>query len=299
MKIFVTGGSGFIGKPVVRQLASRGHDILLLSRKAKPDTEFVSDRIGFVQGDLRDYQGVGHIMRDYGAQALVHLAWEGLPDYSWEMCERNLGYSVKLFSEAAAAGCSCILSTGSCWEYAARTGMCSEDDQLGSASIFPAVKNGLRFIGEGISRDKKLRFNWLRLFFVYGPGQREGSLIPYIIECLKKNVHPHLQNPVAGNDFVFVDDVAEAVADVVEGTPRNVVYNVGSGTSTNVEEIVRRVYRQMDKPVDERMFVHRQDAERQDFWANISRIGHDTNWRPKHDVESGIRATLKNVGGLD
>jgi nucleoside-diphosphate-sugar epimerase len=299
MKIFVTGGSGFIGKPVVRELAKRGHDVLVLSRKAKPDLEFTSDRIDFVRGDLKDHQVMGRIMKDYGTQALIHLAWEGLPDYSWEMCERNLGCSIKLFSEAAEAGCSRILSTGSCWEYAARTGICSEDDQLGSASVFSAVKNALRYIGEGISRDKGLRFNWLRLFFVYGPGQRKGSLIPHVIECMKTGVYPRLQNPLAGNDFVFVDDVAQAVVDVVEGVPRNVVYNVGSGTSTSVEEIVRCVYRQMDKPVDERAFVHQRDMEGQNFWANISRLGHDANWQPQHNIESGIRATLKNVGGLD
>jgi nucleoside-diphosphate-sugar epimerase len=167
MKIFVTGGSGFIGKPVVRELANRGHDILVLSREVKPDIGFASDRIGFVRGDLKDHRDIGRIMRDYGTEVLIHLAWDGLPDYSWEICERNLGYSIGLFSEAARAGCSHILSTGSCWEYAARTGICSEDDKLGSASIFSTVKIALRYIGEGICNDNGLRFNWLRLFFVY------------------------------------------------------------------------------------------------------------------------------------
>jgi nucleoside-diphosphate-sugar epimerase len=299
MKIFVTGGTGFVGAPVVRELAGRGHELLVLSVDLGSGKGPLPDCIRFVQGDLQNHKDVGHMIKGFGAEALVHLAWEGLPDYSEEMCERNLIYSMNLFHEAADAGCALLLSTGSCWEYLARSGMLSEDDQLGGVSIFPAVKNSLRLIGEAIALKRRASFYWLRLFFVYGPGQRRQSLIPNIIRSIKSNQSPVIQTPYARNDFIFVEDVARAVADVIDCRPSGAVYNVGSGTPTSVEEVIRAVYKQLDKPVDEEIFKERRSESGDNFWSNISRISVDTGWRPKYDIAAGIRATIENMKGDD
>jgi nucleoside-diphosphate-sugar epimerase len=299
VKIFVTGGTGFIGSPAVRELARRGHELLVFSADEGSGKGPLPDHSRFVQGDLRDHKDVGRVMRDFGAEALVHLAWEGLPDYSEDMCERNLIYSINLFREAADAGCSLLLSTGSCWEYLGRSGMLNEDDQLGGVSVFSAVKNALRLIGEAISRKRRASFYWLRLFFAYGPGQRSQSLIPYIIRSVKSNQSPVIQTPYARNDFIFVEDVASAVADVIDHRPGGVVYNVGSGMPVSVEAVIRAVYEQVDKPVDEEIFKERRSESGDNFWGDISRISVDTGWRPKHDIAAGIRATVESLRGED
>ena len=299
MKIFVTGGTGFVGKAVVRELARRGHELLVLSRDQASGRLPPPDHSRSVQGDLRNHKDVGHIMRGFGAEALVHLAWERLPDYSEEICERNLIYGINLFREAADAGCALLLSTGSCWEYLGRSGMLNEDDPLGGISIFPAVKNALRLIGEAISRKRRASFYWLRLFFVYGPGQRSQSLVPYIIGSIKSNQSPVIQTPYERNDFVFVEDVASAVADVIDHRPGGVVYNVGSGKPISVEAVIRTVYEQFGKPVDEEIFKERSSESRDNFWGDISRINVDTGWRPKYDIAAGIRATIESLRGHD
>jgi|WetSurMetagenome_2_1015567.scaffolds.fasta_scaffold223543_2 UDP-glucose 4-epimerase len=299
MKIFVTGGTGFIGVPVVRELAKRGHELLVFSADEYLGKGLTLDRSCFVQGDLQNHKNVGDMIKNFGAEALVHLAWQGLPDYSEEMCERNFINSMNLFREAANAGCALLLSTGSCWEYLGRSGMLNEDDQMGGASIFSAVKNSLRLIGEAISRKRGTSFYWLRLFFVYGPGQRNQSLIPYIVRSIKSGQSPVIQTPHARNDFIFVEDVARAVADVIDHRPRNVVYNVGSGTSTSVEAVIRAAYGQVGKPVDEDIFREVRGESGDNFWADISRISVDTGWWPKYDIASGIRATIESMRGDD
>lgn len=297
MKIFVTGGTGFVGTAVVRELSRRGHELLVLSRDEVSGKVPPPDHISFVHGNFQNHTDMGHIIRGFGAEALVHLAWEGLPDYSEEICERNLIYSMNLFREAADAGCALLLSTGSCWEYLGRSGMLNENDPLGGVSIFPAVKNALRLIGEAISRKRGASFYWLRLFFVYGPGQRSQSLIPYIIGSVKSNQSPAIQTPNARNDFIFVEDVASAVADVIDQRPGGVVYNVGSGQPTSVETVIRSVYEQFGTSVDEEIFRGQSNESRDNFWGDISRINVDTGWKPKYDIAAGIRATIESLKG--
>ncbi len=292
MRVFVTGGSGFIGKSLTRLLAERGHDLLVLTRS--PQIKHGGpDAPTFLEGNLENPAAWESVFKEFRPQALIHLAWEGIPDYGWDMSRRNLEYSISLFSLAIEAGCSCILSTGSCWEYASKTGKVSEDSDLGGAAIFPSVKNALRFIGEAICRDKGVLFYWLRLFYVYGPGQRRTSLMPHIIESVERGEIPQIQTPQNKNDFIFVDDVSHAIVSVIEQQPENTVYNVGSGYSTAVEDIVRITCDIMNKTSDKNIFTKKQSGDVQNFWADISRIKKDVGWQPEYDIKSGIKATIK------
>lgn len=295
MRMFVTGGSGFIGKWLVPLLVERGHELLVLTRSAEKTEEIRTDTAQYVESDLRDISRLRTAMKEFRVDALIHLGWEGLPDYSREKCMQNFEYSVDVFSLAAELGCSSILSTGSCWEYTSRKGQLSEESGLGASGFFPAVKNSLRFLGEAIAREKGARFYWLRLFFVYGPGQRSGSLITHIIESIENNRVPQIQAPDNRNDFIFVADAVRGIADVLERRPDPTVYNLGSGYSTSVEEIVRTSYELCRKPYDRNLLETTGRRGDHDFWADISRIGKDIGWQPKYDVTSGIRTTIENL----
>ncbi len=295
MRIFVTGGTGFVGSPLVRLLANHGHDVLILTRSQDGRGVFRTGGITYLQGDLSSLDSAGSAIMQFRPEAFVHLAWEGLPDYSLEMSRRNLDYSLEVFLLAAKTGCSCIVSTGSCWEYAGKNGMLSEHSDLESKSIFPAVKNGIRFIGEAMASSNGIRFFWLRLFFVYGPGQRRTSLIPSVIESIKNDRVPPIQNPHNKNDFVYVEDVATAIAGIVEEQPANTVYNVGSGSSRSVFEVIRTTCKVMGKDFDSDEYKHSPEGGKEDFWADVSQLTKDIGWKPAYDLESGIRTTVGSM----
>lgn len=294
MRIFVTGGTGFIGRPLIRLLVEQGHCILVLTRSLHKTNVQKIRSLQYIQGDLRHLQEIESAVKNFRPEIFIHLAWEGLPDYSLEMCRKNLESSLNTFSLAVKSGCACILSTGSCWEYAARKGMLKEEDQLDSSSLFPAVKNAIRCIGEAIAHENGLRFYWLRLFFVYGPGQRRRSLIPSILEALSRDEIPRIQTPQNRHDFIFVDDVARAIASVIQRQPKNTVYNVGSGYSTAVEEIIKITCNLMNKTFDKSIIEKKQVSRIQNFWADISLIQKDIGWQSVFDIATGIRTIIEN-----
>lgn len=291
MKVFLTGGTGFIGQWVVPILVEHGHELrmLLLEDDKNPFSEMKN--VSIVRGGLNEINYIESMMRDFEPDSLVHLAWEGLPDYSPKMCFHNFELSLNLFKVAAGIVKKSILSTGSCWEYASRNGEQSEDSALGPPAVFPAVKNALRFMGEAIALEREISFYWLRLFFVYGPGQKNQSLIPSIINSVKKGDFPQIKAPENLNDFVYVEDAARAVMEILRSNPKSTVFNVGSGYSTEVKEVLKMVCEGMNQPFDGKLL--RNNSLNEDFWADISRITRETDWCPEYGLKRGIRRTLE------
>jgi nucleoside-diphosphate-sugar epimerase len=275
MKIFVTGGTGFIGKHLVKKLQERGHTLCLLS------------------SDLAEPEKWKKEISDFGPDAVVHLAWEGLPDYSAEISIKNLKYGLELFDLLAGIGCKTILSTGSCWEYGGQQGKLSEDAPVKNINAFTAAKNSLHWLGTEIARENNMQFIWTRLFYVYGPGQRKESLIRYLINCVKSGKTPEIKNPLAKNDFIYVEDVAEALSVLLENCKKSGVYNIGSGKLTSVKKIIEIVSDQHGLKNQYKDLTPRPtDVLLTEFYADISKIKKEIGWKPKTNIAEGIERTI-------
>jgi nucleoside-diphosphate-sugar epimerase len=292
MRVFVTGGTGFIGSYLVNELRGRGHEVLLLSRQYQSAPEKISG-VTVLPGSLADIAGWAERVKKFQPRAAVHLAWEGLPDYSVKPSIRNLDYGLKLVTLLAEAGCESIIGTGSCWEYGRQTGELNEDMVPQPDNAFTAAKNALRQLGGEIAREHVRHFIWTRLFYVYGPGQRETSLIPHIIGSIKQGKRPDLKAPAAKNDFIYVEDVARAITAIVERQVGSGVYNIGSGISTSVGQIVDITCRKLDFTVEGSGQGKMPDGNMVDFWADISRIERATGWEPETGIEEGIEKTIE------
>ena len=141
----------------------------------------------------------------------------------------------------AETSCKRIVVTGSCFEYGKQRGRIKEDSALKPFSAFSAAKNSLHQLGSKIAKKNNMQFIWTRLFYVYGPGQRQNSLIPYIINCVKEGKKPDIKTPLSKNDFIYVKDIADAISMILKKCSKSAVYNIGSGESTSVQDIIKIV----------------------------------------------------------
>jgi len=284
MRIFVTGGTGFIGRHVVERL--KDHELMLLARK-RP--EGLAGKV--ILGELSDIGSWKEKVKRFNPDVCLHLAWEGIPDYGPEMSKKNLDYGISLMNMLAEIGCKKIIATGSCWEYGRDKGVLKEGDSTSPKNDFTDAKNKLNSYGMKLAGKKGIVFVWLRLFYVYGPGQREGSLIPSMINSIRQGRKPDIRTPGNKNDFVYAADVAEAIAMVAEKAEKSAVYNIGSGKSTSVKEVVDIIAGHLNADI-------KMGSEgNADFWADISKIKDAIGWKPKTDIKKGIRETISFLEG--
>lgn len=291
MRIFITGGTGYVGSQVVQELQSAENDLLLLSRQSQ-DTLAKMPNVDIVRGDLSDIEKWKDKVKRFKPQVAIHLAWESLPNYDAKTSIRNLNYGLDLITLLVESGCESVICTGSCWEYGQQTGKLNEDVPLKPTNAFTAAKNALHWLGKEIAREHGMHFIWTRLFYVYGPVQRETSLIPYIINCVRQGKKPEVKTPWVKNDFVYVEDVARAISAIVKKHEQDGIYNIGSGYSTSVKDIVELICERFNFPYERSMLNKPSDSSGVDFWADISKIKRDTGWEPQTGIKEGIQKTI-------
>ena len=147
-------------------------------------------------------------------------------------------------------------------------------------------------MGSKIAAEHNIHFVWLRPGFIYGPGQRNKALIPHIVNTLKKGEALVLRTPNGGNDFVYVDDVAEAFAVALKKYKNtgSTVFNVGSGRLTSVAEVARHVYYELRLAPPKALTKGPKNID--GFWMDIGKIKNALNWKPRTSLEEGIKKTI-------
>ena len=295
MRIFITGGTGFIGKFVVKSLQKTKHQLLVLtSRKSNISVLAGSKNLQVVSGNLARLKQLELTLRKFRPEIAIHLAWEGIPDYGVEQSKRNLLYGLNLVELLGQIGCQVFIGAGSCWEYGATAGKISETIVPRSSNPFTAAKLALQLFGEQITAKYGMKFVWMRFFYVYGPGQKLVSLVPSLINSAIKGVKSEIKNPSGGNDFIYVEDVATALVRVVQKS-RTIpagVYNVGSGYLTGVQHIAELVMNNCG------IKFKSTKTKPQGFYADISKLTKATGWQPSTSLEQGIKKTIKYFQSL-
>ena len=297
-RILITGGSGFLGRPLIGLLSQEGHEILSLGR-SEPDIPPGNGKFTHHRGDLSDSRSFGEKVRDFAPEILIHLAWQGIPDFSAAQCSSNLKMSVDLADAVISAGaCKKILVSGSCFEYNQMFGPCLESTRGTIKDSFTWAKHSLLSWLEKACTQQGICLGWLRAFYIYGPRQRAGSLVPSIFNALKTDQLPPLRTPNNSNDFVHVEDVARGFVQAVKRDFPSGIYNLGSGVSTPVArvcEIAETLVTGSRTLTDELVRATQGNQKTCDFWADCSRAEEFLGWKPELKLEDGMRGYLETV----
>jgi len=293
MRILVTGLTGFIGQRLLPQFGLTD-EVFAICRKTMTG---LPDNVSVIEADLNETGRLFDQLKIIRPEACVHLAWEGIPDYGFNISRRNLEQASALWRHLIEeCGCLKIIAAGSCWEYGKSFGACREDEKISTESYFTWAKHSLTDLGEMLAAEYKCSFIWTRLFYAYGPGQHGASLIPMMAEALKKNEPPMVKTPQNANDFIYVDDIAEALILAVHKNIPTGIYNLGSGRSVPVWKICEYLEKAMGRqPVYAQQLREVKIQPTADFWADTSKSTSVLGWVPKIDIEEGIQRYIKST----
>ena len=271
VRVLVVGASGFLGRHVVPALEAADHEVLGASRTGGHGLA----RIGF--GSRLPPEILA-----FAPEAVVNLAWSGIPDFSPAACRRNVAEQASLIDEVLGLeSVRRLVVSGTCREYGDALGVAGPEtcpvDEFGRAKV-EVHRHALESC-----RDHGVGLTWLRIFYVYGPGQRPGSLIPTVLKALAEGRDPEIRDPTAVHDFVAVSDVALGVVAALGSTAEIEALDVGSGRLVTVGDIVD-VAAGRTSAVDTVGLVGVERGLR----ADVARITRAIGWRPEVDLVEGI-----------
>lgn len=297
-RVLITGATGFIGQPLTKALIDANCQVMALTRKAP----FEQSQVQWLEADLANSDTYRDAIAEFAPEVVIHLAWQGIPDYSFEMSLNNLNQSLGLLSFVVGLeSCKKVMVSGSCWEYSAAKGECLERDVNVPQNDFTWAKHSIRSWLDTHCAKHDVDYAWLRIFYVYGPGQRSGSLLPTILTSLNNDTLPGINTPFNANDYVYIDDVVEAFMICVQQSFKSGIYNLGAGESTQVLDVCR-LAEHIVKDSSQLTETLAKNAPVKvgtvDFWAGLTEVKTNLGWAPKTSLADGISQTWNYVKAL-
>lgn len=240
MRVLVTGATGFVGRHVVSQLLSRGYSVLAVARDAKRASEMPwFDNVKFISCDLhRNFQSAFQVAGI--PDALIHLAWPGLPNYrDFFHIGQNLPADLAFLEAAATIGVRHIVVAGTCLEYGMQYGPLSEEMETLPTTPYGFAKDALRKSLQLLQKDLPFTLQWMRLFYMHGEGQNPNSLLAQLDRAIGER-KPVFNMSVGDQlrDYMPVTQVAENFALMLENPQCDGVINCCSGKPISVFDLI-------------------------------------------------------------
>jgi UDP-glucose 4-epimerase len=287
-RVLVTGGSGFIGERLCQRALEQGATVHAVSRRRR-----TSDRVRWERADLTDHDATQDLLRRLRPDVVLHLASEVSGrrdrDLVLPMMQANLVTAVSVMLACADAGCSRLVLAGS-----------MEEPDLGDAqavaqSPYAVAKWAVVAYARLFRVLYELPVVHLRVFMVYGPGQRDlRKLVPYVTVSLLRGVAPELTSGRRAVDWIYVDDVVDAfltaaAASGIDGAS----LDIGSGELVTVRAVVLRL-RDLVGGEAQPDFGAIADRELERVRvAERASAAEALGWRPSTPLEEGLQRTVE------
>lgn len=325
MRIFVTGGAGFIGSALVRHLIENTtHEVLNFDKLTYAGTlstvERVagSDRYRFVQGDICDADAVRAAIAEFRPDVITHLAAESHVDRSidgpgafvqtnvvgtYVMLAEARGYWLSLDDDAKAAFRFHHISTDEVYGTLGETGLFTEETPYDPRSPYSASKAGSDHLVSAWGHTFGLPVLITNCSNNYGPYHFPEKLIPLMIaKALDGEKLPIYGKGDQVRDWLYVEDHVRALQAVFERGEPGRTYNVGGHNERQNIEVVKTLCAILDelrpradgRPYAEQMTeVADRPGHDKRYAIDAGRIGAELGWTPDETFETGIRKTVE------
>jgi len=289
-RVLVTGAKGFIGSHLCRRLCTLGAELHAVSRLENP---FANSPIRWWKGDLADTAWVEYAIQKIQPSIIFHLASAVAGARQLDLViptfRSNLASTVNLLASAAETGCRRVVLAGSQEE--------PEPNQEGAipCSPYAAAKWSASAYGRMFHALFQLPVVTLRIFMVYGPGQKDlRKLVPYVISSLLRGEAPRVSSGARLVDWIYVEDVVEALlaAGEREGISGRTL-DVGSGQTTSVRNVVEMIASATQTNIAPLFGAIGDRPLEQTRVADVAKSQAALQWSPAVSLPEGLRRTLE------
>jgi dTDP-6-deoxy-L-talose 4-dehydrogenase (NAD+) len=283
MKVAVTGASGFIGRHVLAELSKYGVDIVAITRDIAR-LQGVEETVCVVAMDLAEpepdcFERMGK------PDVLIHLAWDGLPNYkSLHHFEKELPRQYRFLKTMIESGLPSLFVTGTCFEYGMQSGALSAGMPTKPNNPYGYAKDTLRQQLEYLKAIKPFNMTWGRLFYMYGEGQPSTSLFPKLKEAVVGG--DKVFNMSGGEqlrDYLPVKEVARQIVQLAMSQRDMGAVNVCSGSPISVRRLVEQWIAENNWRIDLNLgYYPYPDYEPMAFWGEPALLDIESSTHASH-----------------
>lgn len=288
-RVLLTGASGFVGRHALAALAADGHEVHAVARRRGSELPGVS----WHEADL--LAGCD-LVKEIEPEVLLHLAWYAEHGAFWSSLEnlRWVQASLGLLRAFAAVGGRRVVIAGSCAEYewGGERDLDERCSPLRPSTLYGVCKDALRRVAEAYAQESSLQLAWARLFFLYGPGEAPGRLVPSVIRPLLAGERAQTTAGEQVRDFMYVRDVADALVALVRSDATGPV-NIASGRGVSIAQVLEQIGALIGSPeLIDRGARPTPALEPPRIVADVARLEHEVGFRPRVSLADGLASSI-------
>ena len=293
MRILVTGGTGFVGSNIVKNLVDGGHEVTITGTNAEAMVAGVYKILNLHLDEtdwshIKEMDVVFHQAANNDTQSLD----------AQEMFKANLFEPLSLFTNAYDLGCRNFVFASSTAIYGDNPAPYVEDGNI--------LPNPMTFYGDSKlefenkitewNKDRKANIVGLRYCNIYGPGEyhkgKRSSMIYQLIRQMQGGKRPKIfKHGEQKRDWVYIKDVVEAnmLAWKYAESGNSGIFNIGSGTATTFNDIISIINDNLETNLEtEYIDCSFKDSYQTHTECNIKKAEAKIGFRPQYDITNGI-----------
>lgn len=279
-KILITGSTGFIGRPLCALLKEQGHELIELSSKSFD----ITDPKGF---DQLQEEEISHI---------IHLAANTFVPKSWdepaEFVRTNVNGTQNVLDFARKKKAK--VTFGCAYIY-------GPPQQIPITEQHPVEPNNpyalSKHMAEELCRFYAGNFDMdivsLRVFNVFGPGQKKHFLIPMLVDQVLNEEKIQVRDLSPKRDYIYLQDVVRAFVSSLDMKEGFHAYNVAGGKSYSVAEIIDVLQEVCGTEKEVQSKETERKNEINDTLASYEAIKKDLGWEPEYDLKKGLEEIVR------
>jgi UDP-glucuronate 4-epimerase len=323
VKLLVTGAAGFIGFHCAQRLLERGDEVIGLDNlNAYYDPTLKSARLEilmrhpafrFVKADVADREAMERLFREQKFQRVVHLAAQAGVRYSiinpHVYVQSNISGFLHVIEGCRHHGVEHLVYASTSSVYGANTRMPFSEQQNVDhpLTLYAATKKANELMAHSYSSLYGLPTTGLRFFTVYGPwGRPDMALFLFTKNILAGAPIDVFNDGQHQRDFTYIDDIVQgvlaAVDQVAAADPRwdstapdpatssapYRIYNIGNQKPVALLRYIEVLERCLGKRARKNL-LPMQPGDLPDTWADVTALARDVGYRPRTDLEAGVK----------
>ena len=292
MKFIVTGGTGFIGNNIVRQLLKQNHTPIVIDNLHRGKIERISSLgVEFHKVDIQDFDQIRNILKN--SDGVFHEAALTDVQESFTKQQEYIDVNVKgtenIFRIAKEFDLKVVYASSSSVYGNPKKIPVTENSERNPINPYGKTKLDDEFLAEKYSKDN-VSIIGLRYFNVYGEGQTGSyaGVITKFLNRLKEKKSPIIFGTGTQiRDFIFVEDVALANIVAMQSNIKNGFFNIGTGITTSIQQLAKTMIELSGLKL-EPQYEKALDGDVQSSQADTSMTEFILKWKYSMELKNGL-----------
>ena len=288
------GGSGYLGRNIIKKAISKKWKIVSISRKRNQNVikNPLVENLFFDVSNLKKTSQLKKYKFDYVINTSGYVDHSTFSTNGISIINNHLISVINLVSVLNKSKLKRFIQIGSSEEYGLSSNS-NENQREDPISTYSFSKVSSTHFLQMMSRSEKFPVTILRLFLVYGPGQKDNRLIPFVIKKCLNGEKFKVSKGDQIRDFLYISDVVDAIflslnVNSVNGN----IYNLGSGKGRSVRSIIKLINEDIGRGKPLYGFRKTNRTESRYLVANVKKIKKDLKWSSKVEIEDGLTKTI-------